>query len=899
MSTQQTIVFTKGQETGLVIEKDGFKNSIFFDEYKHALATVEAIWTRQENVEDSRAAMDSNIVAFCGDRGEGKTSCMLTVQKILSDKNVRDIAVKDELMKGVDSDRKVETLDLIDPSFFDDQHNVIELVVGQLYRNFTKGVCEDQQSTNYSLRDELYHTFEETKSHMVFLNKKTESLYDNLEDLDVLAANMMLRDSISKLLKLYLEYMGKKNGRLILCLDDLDLNMEEGYTMVEQIRKYLNNKYCILFVAVNIEQLAKVIGSSFNKINNTFFPMESCMEMANKYITKLFPAQNRVIMPHVNEFSERKLQVIDENGTSVYEHDTVKEGVTKLIYQKTRYLFYNVKGETSFIVPSRLRELRHLLGMLLQMEDFKSNDSHSENKIYFKNYFFRSWINCLAPQDQVFATEITTTSEIAKINHLVVSHLRAHFMSALKNDPSRRAADGMTYDSLLGRICDTINTAYNISVGDVIYVVNQLNQNVVDESTHRLLFFIKSFYSMRLYDFYDYVTDRKEFYPSLSTDTDVYHESDWYHHVNKLQKFVNGAMFTYEAESLMPKDQGEQMARDIRELNTVGVYKLMRELQQTVKEIGKDIAYADPAFQQHFMCCEFIALTTTRNSKYSISQSVDLNRRTALPAHLDSFHTQSKGLIFDAMSIFTNLINVEYAYRRFDEVFPDFWSIAKGNSWSLLQLMMQSASKSPKPLSSASFTKGIHNLMSCSVIRNVDVHMALYERLLANRDRLRKEGSNHGLSKLKDFFDSIISTDTPMKTYNVDGANHKISFWCLQPIVDFLATEMADADGRLLSIYNSSDEIESITKSLLLKLAKDTLTDSYPVLSKTQVQNKDAIIRLILHNSSPDDPKQARIYLRRILTKGKYAKRAEFIAELAEHVDDLLTICPPKGNPQD
>ena len=115
------IVFYKGEETDIVIERDNLNSSIFSDQYKYGLGLMENMLHATGRV--------SNIIAFCGDRGEGKTSCMRSFMSIIQNED----SVK-QLIKDSSIDIKAfDVLDLIDPAFFDKKHNVIELVLGQMY----------------------------------------------------------------------------------------------------------------------------------------------------------------------------------------------------------------------------------------------------------------------------------------------------------------------------------------------------------------------------------------------------------------------------------------------------------------------------------------------------------------------------------------------------------------------------------------------------------------------------------------------------------------------------------------------------------------------------------------------------------------------------------------------
>lgn len=90
-----------------------------------------------------KEATDSpNLIAFCGDRGEGKTSCMCSVVDMVTcSKNNALIEIDSKL--ATLRETTIEKLDLIDPAFFDKKRNLLEHVVGQLYNKFKKYVQED------------------------------------------------------------------------------------------------------------------------------------------------------------------------------------------------------------------------------------------------------------------------------------------------------------------------------------------------------------------------------------------------------------------------------------------------------------------------------------------------------------------------------------------------------------------------------------------------------------------------------------------------------------------------------------------------------------------------------------------------------------------------------------
>ena len=197
---------------------------------------------------------------------------------------------------------------------------------------------------------------------------------------------------------------------MLICVDDLDLNISEGFKMAEMIRKYLVNPYSIILIAVKVEQLIDVIANNYrNNTSTEIVHSTQCEEMAQKYVDKLLPRGNRIPMPLITDFCERNLQFVDDNGiASVAEPNfSVKEKVVQMIFQKTGYVFYNTQ-HLSPIVPKNLRSLRHLFGLLYSLPDARNEEweDNETGREIFKDYFLGTWVATqLANDDQVFAQQ--------------------------------------------------------------------------------------------------------------------------------------------------------------------------------------------------------------------------------------------------------------------------------------------------------------------------------------------------------------------------------------------------------------------------------------------------------------------------------------------------------------
>lgn len=784
---ERTITFRLGEENGIVIQKDSFETSLFLNQYQQAIDIFDRLWKEQQEwakSSNSSYYLDnqfSNVIAFCGDRGEGKTSCMSSFATILTDEHVRGEACSkkgDENKKPIiiSTDflrpQEIEWLDTIDPSFFDRKHNLLELLLGRMYANVSRrsqgNISNNDRDKSYDRRL-LMEQFERVKSDISKI-AKNDKIYDSLEEISDLAAGVNLKSDLHELFNRYLKYMGKKC--LLICIDDLDLNISEGYRMAEMLRKYLICPQCIILVAVKVGQLIEVIATAHRKeIKVDDISWERCMYMAQKYVAKLFPRGNRVIMPIPTDFYEYNLEIVcskkskpeEENNSKEKEPKfTVKEKVVQMIFQKTGYVFYNTQ-HLSPIIPKNLRSLRHLLGMLYSVPDAKDANGN-DNEIgrdTFKNYFFGTWAAQLPDKDYTFAQQLAQYDDLTTLNAFVVEY----FANRVENDTSIKILEtdlNEEYAKLYLSITSKKNTATNISYGDVMYVLWFINGITLHMTIQNLIFLIKTFYSMRLYACYNVVSsNEEELYPptpEVEKAVHIHKAETLYEHVNQLQKLLNGSYFTYPQSAFLPTVGRDNTA--FRDRVIVHISKL-KPLLCRIKEGAK---------KEDVRLCEYLALCISRSttSKENILD-LGLNRSEKIPTYLGTLSSTADYFVFDFLHPFFSLCNIEYAYRRFDDMLGlnkkkdvqvSLFEIAQKTEGSLYRSFLDKY-KDKKDLWDKQ-----HALISDAVIRVSEVQWAIYDELLRKRN-LYKDGD-----------DSIFSAynaiqNLRIKLYPIIGENNE------------------------------------------------------------------------------------------------------------------------------
>lgn len=841
------ITFYLGEENGIVNEKDHFSDSIFSEQYKQALNVIESLL-------NSPSEDNPNIFAFCGDRGEGKTSCMSSVMGILKNKYADDTKqyIDGVLGDSVLSKTNIEVLNMIDPAFFDNKRNILEHVLGQLYLQFREFTSEDEKGikekkNQTKLYQRIIQLFQKAKECLRQLDDEEARLYDPLEELSVFASGMRLHEILCDLFDAYLTIKGLKNdaenqaGRIVVCIDDIDLNIDGAYRMVEQMRKYLNNKYCLIAMSVNFDQLIEVISNSIRH-NMTYQSAEYVYNMSIKYVTKLIPLPNRIVMPKVYDMGNAKLIIYDNrnNRNVVFATSRLKLGVLRLIYQKVRYLFYNSKGGISPIVPNNLRSLRHLLRLLTRMDDSIS----SINKKRFKDYFYKVWTKQLSLLDQNFVEKLTEIEDVSKINKYIVGYLAQCFKEGNRNE-------------IESAILDDTNFRYNISVGDVFYLVDKLELSSNDLYLQKLLFFIRSFYSINLYELYDDVTENESwsnYFPNSESEATAFRTDVWFGRTNGLQKFVAGSYFTYSPNDfLSPGDSG---SRDLRPINGERLNCIVKEIKVVLKDGGD---FINQEFREKFRLLEFFALTLSRSIfvKYKNKYAL-VDRKKSQPEYLAIFNESMGMFVFDIMMPFTAILNLQFAYSRFSTI-QNFFEFALNNEWSLLRRMIRKVRVWRHQIDNPNFSEDnlspfniekkeeyMHLLMSNGILRNGDIISAVKEKAIAQKQSIRSTSNSQVL--ISDFYKKL--RDSKMHTYNrsEDVAPYIIVFAFLDAITDFLDKYQGDDFNMIFYEMESIDVSDKDVMSIF-----NVLFDSrWSIISGKSVLNKISLNPKLYNSMLPD-----------------------------------------------
>ncbi len=793
------IPFILGEETRPKIElfeKDNeysidITQSIFYKQYCTALSCIaDLISYNNEYYDNDKHKTRNNIIIFTGDRGSGKTSCMMTVKKLLCNNHKKleryeNIGIAQN-KKALLTNTTFHQLDTIGPIYFDQNHNIMELFLGSLYAKFINNESKEQEKPriynnnlqNLTDRGELLNKFSEVKRNLTLLyNKECLSEYDNLEELKDLTASMSLRNSMYDLVQTYIKHMHHSDDQLIIDIDDIDLNMTNAYEMIEQIRKYLKIPGLIILMSLKIDQLANVVNIKNLKEYEALLQIdkvkyrEICQRIVEKFLVKTFPLSQRVKLPKVNDILERNFKFIQPtlfpDGKKEKELTPLKEGLLALIYQKTGLLFYNTPKHPSFIIPTNLRELLNFIHKLYDLKDASNHNEATSNLFYFKDYFFNTWCtNNLLNEDLTLIRKANKIIEPLYINKLILNILQERFpilQTVKKEDPK----DKLNSITELSLILDNKNMAFNISLGDVLACIDWLEKVCVEQKELMFLFAIKVFYTINLYENFKYKNEyeeaKKENKNNLTNNEIGYYD------------ILNGNFFNSEYLNIAPYEGGK-LSRTKKKINCQLIkalweynYEQKFSLHDNMQTLPEAIKNKDTLKKM----AEFFMLTTSYTVDSNLSHTLYRKRNTV---YYDYFIApQRKEVCFDILSIFYNILDIQKTYEKYNIVEYD-----SGSKESDLNSLMESfplfkviIEEVKKTCNLNENTQAVNRLTYMTNIRQVEIIEKISLHLQRNRPK-----SSDILDIYKSIFDCLanFSVESYGKN-NSKGNNYSYSFF--------------------------------------------------------------------------------------------------------------------------
>jgi len=259
------------------------------ESYKHAGFDIDNI---------TEVKMHDAILVY-GSRGNGKSTVMINLQDFITGE-YRTKKIENKLQN------RVKIFETIDPTIQEEDEDFLLVILSAILKE-----VESHQEGKYSKRDGFYDSLENVLKIVEATRSKKKDDIDIFDKFYGLKSGVGLAEELHKLFKYTKDIFSVEI--LVIPIDDVDMNLKQGYQIADSIRKYMSSPYIIPIVAFNIRQMRVV--TKYNKYKEFGLEIDNELELEelsflrslpNDYLSKVFPPNRRIYLKNVYEILKEK-----------------------------------------------------------------------------------------------------------------------------------------------------------------------------------------------------------------------------------------------------------------------------------------------------------------------------------------------------------------------------------------------------------------------------------------------------------------------------------------------------------------------------------------------------------------------------------------------------------------
>jgi len=288
--------------------------------------------------------------------------------------------------------------------------DIFQIVLAQMYQKFqqlyksNQLVQSEEGEFGYQARElqkKLEDLYKKTCALEEMSNSHARAGESYMSGLRTLASSQKLKGEFAKLTEDYLmqmrykynsfQEMGKQHF-LVITVDDVDLNIQNGFSMLEKIHRYLMLPNIIVLLSIDYQEMLQICMRNFFKVLLKFDSAlkngeEFVRELSVDYLDKVLPINYRIYLPDISDkYLHYKLNE-KEQGT--------KKFLLGNLYQKSGAIFDSQGLKRHFYEPKSMRVLADFTMLLNSLDVLPLSDEklseQDKREIYNtceKNYQF-------------------------------------------------------------------------------------------------------------------------------------------------------------------------------------------------------------------------------------------------------------------------------------------------------------------------------------------------------------------------------------------------------------------------------------------------------------------------------------------------------------------------------
>lgn len=450
-----------------------FQDSIFSDVYRNAHMQIERIMDRDDaQGADSEAEQfcigneTSNVIAFVGERGMGKSSAMLSFAYFLKKYpyNIKESGEESFwLKKNGEVLKKLAfyTLSKVDVAILTNE-SLFDVVLARMWTDFSDKIEKlGEDGLGFNHTKESFNSIKRAYT-LYYKDEKQNKNLTSVKQLQELSRSLTLREEFAKLAVSFLECMvaddgiAEKNRYLVIPIDDLDLASEKTMGILEQLRIFLSVPQVIILTTVDIEKLLLCGNKKFSDeliCQDIMDESEKNLvrQYSDQYIAKVLPRNSRINMPryggnaagkYVLDYEEYVAGFVSGKKGSTKASDVDYLSFVNIIIAKHLNLLMGYKSSLNFPGES-LRNIVNKLNELWMICHYGADD--------VQNFVFEWFEKEIA----ISQKQIGEKDSISLWKKLSAASMGDYNEYIIADCPGRQKGEGIGYGQVLEAILDT------------------------------------------------------------------------------------------------------------------------------------------------------------------------------------------------------------------------------------------------------------------------------------------------------------------------------------------------------------------------------------------------------------------------------------------------------------
>lgn len=367
----------------------------------------------------------NNIISFCAERGQGKTSAMVSFAGALQEMHASGgfgLSDGEKKLFWDDDSNVLRTqfvvVDRIDPTTMEDRESILKTVLSRMFNLYqvewerrtqaSESGSYASQANLQSKHMDILKQFQNCyRSLQVIEDPSPHENTDSLEQMLELGDSANLRGAMHILIQRFLDFMCQDNAKgscLVIQIDDADFNIERAYKIIDDIRRYLVLPRVAVLLSANMTQLETTVEQHFigqyatSMNHNGMASVERCHDIAERYISKVIPGFHRIFLPDlqkymVSQYEHIQVKYLDAEGNNILDETTPRgiihyqDQLLRFLYQRTGLILLKPENFLHNLLPGNMRELTHFLVFFNQLDRLEPADGPGINYFALVDHF--------------------------------------------------------------------------------------------------------------------------------------------------------------------------------------------------------------------------------------------------------------------------------------------------------------------------------------------------------------------------------------------------------------------------------------------------------------------------------------------------------------------------------